>query len=215
MTLDLRSLFSSHSIPPRGVIHVGAHYGLEVGVYAGIGFTSGVFFEPQRLCFEQLQQRVSCFPGFHAIESAVGAYQGTATLYTETANKGESSSVLKPKLHLSQYPEIQFTGSVEVPMTTLSEYFKTHDSSNYNFLNMDVQGYELEVLKGGMAILHNLDAIYSEVNRAEMYEGCAFVEDIDSFLSPFGFIRKETDWKGHDWGEALYVRLDREALQSR
>lgn len=206
MPLEIPNLFSSYSIAPRGVIHAGAHYGLEAGVYAQMGFTHGLFFEAHPLVFDALKQRVTAFPGFEAVGSALGSQEGRATLYTETANNGESSSLLKPKLHLAQYPEIQFNGSVEVSVTTLSEYFKTHDSFHYNFLNMDVQGYELEVLKGGMAILHNLDAIFAEVNRAEVYEGCAMIEQIDSFLAPFGFIRRETDWRGDLWGDAFYVR---------
>ena len=46
---------------------------------------------------------------------------------------------------------------------------------------MDVQGYELEVLKGATETLKHVDYVYCEVNRDEVYEGNAYVEEIDEF----------------------------------
>ena len=171
-----------------------------------MGIQHCVLFEPQPQLIERLVARVSTIPGYRVVGAALGAVEGRATLYTETANQGMSASLLKPKDHLTQYPEIVFNGSLEVPVTTLSEYFKSDDIQKYNLLNMDVQGFELAVLKGGMAILHAIDAIYTEVNRAELYERCAQVQDLDSFLSQFGFQRTDTNWWGDTWGEALYVK---------
>ena len=71
---------------------------------------------------------------------------------------------------------------------------------------MDVQGYELEVLKGGLETLHQVDYVYCEVNRDEVYENNAYVEEIDKFLSDYNMTRVETDWAGDIWGDALYIR---------
>lgn len=204
--MNIRELFTRHGISPRGVIHVGAHEGQEVGEYHTIGFEHGLFFEPQPRLFDLLKGKVQHIPHYRALACAVGDRDGTATMFTETANNGLSSSLRKPKFHLEQYPEIVFNGTLEVQTVTLMEVFKTEDISNYNFLNLDVQGFELNVLRGAVAILSSLDAIYSEVSRKELYEGCALIEQIDSFLSTFGFQRKETDWCGDSWGEALYVK---------
>jgi hypothetical protein len=71
---------------------------------------------------------------------------------------------------------------------------------------MDVQGYELEVLKGSKKTLENVEYIYTEVNRANVYDGCVQIEELDSFLRGFGFGRKETNWEGVTWGDALYIK---------
>jgi len=71
---------------------------------------------------------------------------------------------------------------------------------------MDVQGYELEVLKGGLETLKQVDYVYCEVNRDEVYENNAYVEEIDKFLSDYDMTRVETDWAGDIWGDALYIR---------
>jgi hypothetical protein len=122
----------------------------------------------------------------------------------EVANQGQSSSILKPKKHLQQYPHITFNQTQEVSifrLEDLSIYFP-----KYNFLNIDVQGYELEVLKGATKVLSGIDYIISEVNCDEVYEGCPDISEIDSFLSPFSFTRVETDWAGGIWGDALYIK---------
>jgi hypothetical protein len=71
---------------------------------------------------------------------------------------------------------------------------------------MDVQGYELEVLKGAKKTLENVDYVYCEVNRDEVYEGNAYVEELDEFLSQYNMERVETSWEGQIWGDALYIR---------
>ena len=58
-----------------------------------------------------------------------------------------------------------------------------YDIGESNFINIDVQGYELEVFKGGTKTLEKVDYIYCEVNRGEVYEGNAMVEDLDEFLA--------------------------------
>ena len=73
-------------------------------------------------------------------------------------------------------------------------------------INIDVQGYELEVFKGGEKTLNSIDYIITEVNRDVVYQQNAFVEDIDLFLGKYGFIRCETSWDGNTWGDALYIK---------
>ena len=71
---------------------------------------------------------------------------------------------------------------------------------------MDVQGYELEVLRGAKKFLTSIDFIITEVNRANVYKGCALVEELDAFLLNYGFYRAETSWEGVTWGDAFYIK---------
>jgi hypothetical protein len=79
--------------------------------------------------------------------------------------------------------------------------------TEYNFINMDVQGYELEVLKGAENTLKYIDYVYCEVNRDEVYENNAYIEQIDDFLGKYNMKRVETDWSGNIWGDAFYVKF--------
>ena len=51
-----------------------------------------------------------------------------------------------------------------------------------------------------------MDFIMTEVNRDEVYEGCAQVGEIDEYLSKYRFKRAETTWDGDCWGDALYFK---------
>ena len=113
-----------------------------------------------------------------------------------------SNSLLKPEKHLQQYPSIQFTKKELVQVSKLDDLM--FDKGKYNFLYMDIQGYELEALKGATDTLKNIDYIYSEVNRDDLYEQCAKVEAIDAYLS--NYERVYTNWIGVTWGDALYIR---------
>ena len=68
------------------------------------------------------------------------------------------------------------------------------------------QGAELKALKGAKNLLKNVRAVYSEVNREELYAGCALIEEVDEFLKEFGFIRTDTKFTEFGWGDALYLK---------
>ena len=42
----------------------------------------------------------------------------------ETANEGQSSSILEPKIHLKQYPHITFNSKITVPITKLDNFIE-------------------------------------------------------------------------------------------
>lgn len=78
-------------------------------------------------------------------------------------------------------------------------------------INIDVQGFELEVFKGAVDTLPFIDIIYAEVNFEEVYKDCCLVGVLDKFLSRFDFKRVFTrDSKNakdrKTWGDALYVK---------
>ena len=206
MLVDLNKLISDFDLDIRGVLHIGAHYGEESSIYDSIGVKDAIFFEPLIECFKICKENISKF-NYEAVNTALGPDSSSVKMYTETRNQGQSSSVLKPKLHVSQYPDIVFDGTEEVDMTTLDEYMKDRDNL-YNLINIDVQGYELEVLRGATKTLEDIDYVYTEVNNQELYENCAMVEDLDYFLDDFGFKRVFTYWAGGSWGDALYIKVD-------
>jgi hypothetical protein len=127
-------------------------------------------------------------------------------MFTEISNYGQANSILEPDYHLTQHPSIEFNGKQKVSITKLDIFMEDQDKSKYNFINIDVQGYELEVLKGASEYLNDIEYIITEVNREDLYKGCARIEDLDSFLFNYGFKRVETDWVGISWGDAFYIK---------
>lgn len=204
MLIPLSDLIEKYKMNITGVIHIGAHYGEEVPEYIQNGVTKMVLFEPLSENYRQLNHNTITACLDYDIEThqlALGSKQETVTMFVSD-NERQSSSILRPKVHLTHHPNVSFPTTEEVEVELLDSFRIT----DCNFINMDVQGYELEVLKGAKETLKTVDYVYCEVNRAEVYENNAFVEDLDDYLSQYNMKRVETDWAGEIWGDALYVR---------
>lgn len=204
MMLNLDQLYEKYKLKVKGVIEVGAHWGQEYDEYKKHGVEFFVFIEPCKKAHDVLQNKFGGHDDVILFNCACGDVSGPQTMYTGPTNNGMSNSLLKPKVHLEQHPEVIFPDTEEVQVLTLdSLYF---DPTMYNLLNMDCQGFEDRVLKGATQILKLIDYVYTEVNRLEMYEGNGMIEDIDAILSDFQ--RVETLWASHyhGWGDAFYVR---------
>jgi len=188
----------------KGIVHIGAHYGEEIQEYVDNGIQKITVFEPLSKNFDVLSKRLqNVNADIEGYQVALGSKKGTATMFL-SSNDAQSSSILKPKQHLELHPDVYFDGTEEVEVSLLDEY----DIGDSNFINIDVQGYELEVFKGGKKTLENIDYVYCEVNRDEVYEGAPMVEELDEFLGTYGFERVETHWPEtyYTWGDALYIK---------
>ena len=211
MLLDFNYLKNKYDLKIDGILHIGAHFGEEYETYESNDIKNLIFFEPVPVTFEKLKEKLN--GKAMLVNTALGNFEGKISMNVETANNGQSSSILKPALHLLQYPHIKFEDTVEVNITTLDNFMTSYysngfmgEASKYNMINIDVQGYELEVFKGGTKTLENIDYIITEVNRDVVYHQCPFIDDLDLFLSKFGFKRVETDWAGNTWGDAFYIK---------
>ena len=190
MLISFTNLFDKYRMNIKGIVHIGAHYGEEIQEYVDNGIQKITVFEPLSRNFDVLTKRMqNVNADIQGHQVALGSKKGTATMFL-SSNEAQSSSILKPKQHLELHPDVSFDGTEEVEVSLLDDY----DIGESNFINIDVQGYELEVFKGGTKTLEKVDYIYCEVNRGEVYEGNAMVEDLDEFLSTYGFERVETKW---------------------
>jgi len=202
MLLSFRSLVDKYKMNIKGIIHIGAHYGEEIPDYIDCGIQDMVIFEPLEENFNILADKVKDLnANIVGHQIALGSKPGKTTMYVSD-NEKQSSSILKPKVHLTHHPHVKFPSTEEVEVSCLDSY----DCFEYSFINMDVQGYELEVLKGGTKTLEKVDYVYCEVNRDEVYENNAYVEELDEFLTGYNMERVMTSWEGQIWGDALYVR---------
>ena len=202
MLISFKDLVKKYDMIITGVIHIGGHYGEELQDYIDEGIQDMIIFEPLKSNYKVIEDIAQTLnANIEGYQVALGSQVGISTMYVSD-NEKQSSSILKPKVHLTHHPHVKFPTTEEVEVHTLDSY----NCGNYNFINMDVQGYELEVLKGGTKVLEQVNYVYCEVNRDEVYENNAYVEEIDEFLAQYGMERMETDWAGDIWGDALYIK---------
>ncbi len=208
----LRNLFR---LKMKGAIQIGAHTGGEIQQLNHAGVKDLLLIEPLNKTFKKLHAHAFLheqkFNSLLLEKVALGNKTGKVTMHVETANQGMSSSVLEPQKHLEMHPHIEFNKKEEVEMMTLDNLIakKKLPADRYNTLLIDVQGYELNVLKGATKTLNGVDYIVSEINGTEMYKGGALVEELDDYLALFGFRRVATVWvnrRKKTWGDALYIK---------
>lgn len=202
MLLNLYSIVNKYNMKISGVLHIGAHFGEENDVYNNLGIEKRIFFEPLSSNFRVLKNNIG--ENYTLMNIALGNENKKISMNVETANSGQSSSILNPLLHLIQYPHIKFETTEDVDMKRLDDL--DIDLSSFNFINIDVQGYELEVFRGAEKTLHNIDYIMSEINRDEVYQNCARIEQLIDFLSPYGFELVEQTWDGGTWGDGFFIK---------
>ena len=212
LDFDLKFFIERYGLKAISACHVGAHKGDEIPAYMEAGIEKAIFIEPLSENFNVLQARLSDLDNYSCVKLAVGSTACEVTINL-SSNDLQSSSVLTPKLHLSEAPHVTFQDTELVSMTTLDAILENF--GRVDFVIIDVQGYELEVLLGAANSLSQVKYIFVEVNRAETYIGCAQIQDIDLYLKRHDFARTLTRWWG-SWGDALYIRnslLPIEAIQ--
>jgi FkbM family methyltransferase len=202
MLIDLKHVQKKYNLNINGVIHVGAHFGEEHETYLDMGIDKIVYFEPVNKTFKVLEERIKDFPLFNC---ALGSTEMTTTMFIEDEDKFGCSSILEPSDNYIGHA--LFSEKQIVQIKTLDSF----EFSDFNFLNIDVQGYELEVLKGSKETLNNIDYIMCEVHRNVKeknldYINSPLIEDINNFLSDFGFVLCEQNWAGISWGDAFYIK---------
>ena len=181
-------------VSAKRVLHVGAHEAEEAGLYAGWG-AEVLWVEANPTLASRLTDR-----GFDVVAAA--AWSEAATLTLHVASNGQSSSVYPMSRHTDHYPHIATIDTIEVPAVRLDSLGWQPD-----FLNLDVQGAELEALKGAVGILPYVRWVYTEVSAEELYAGQPLDTDVDAWLVGQGFRQEQVEWTPYGWGDALYVRM--------
>lgn len=206
MLLNFPDLITKYSLKISGILQVGGHHGQEVPIYHKHGIRKIVLIEPCGPAFKILQQKFGKDPDITLFNVACGSYTGEASMFIETANQGQSNSLLKPVNHLKQYPDIKFAGTETVQVRPLDALPLP---SGLNFISLDVQCFEMQVLVGAKKTLESIDYVMSEVNApgAELYEGCTDINELDAFLKPYGFVRPdEPQWINNSWTDSFWIK---------
>ena len=203
MLLDFDRLIKLYKMNITGIIHIGAHFGEEYKIYLKHDSIKEMyFFEPDPDSFKVLCSKIKSDSKARAYNIALGSKQCHMDFY-KSSNQGESSSLLEPLVHLRQYPQIRFRKSEKIAVDKLDNF---ELPKVCNLINIDVQGFEMEVFKGATKTLNQIEYIIAEVNRDEIYKNCCMVLDLDAFLKTYSFRRVETTWDGGTWGDAFYIK---------
>ena len=210
MLIKFNDIVNRHGIP-KGIIHLGAHLAEELEDYLEFNLKKVVWVEGNPRLYDDLKNRISGTEHV-AISSLLSDIDGTPMKFNIAKNNYngnyQSSSVLEFGSHEKNHPHIVMEDSMILETKTINTLLKENnlDINDYDFVNLDLQGYELPVIKGFGNNIEKIKYIYTEVNTGEVYKNCTKIEDLDEYLGAYGFSRIETSMTDADWGDALYIK---------
>jgi FkbM family methyltransferase len=200
---------AAHNWVPQQIVDVGAYRGTWTAECMTL------FPEARYLLIEPLPDNRDSLQAFAAIHSNVNVWHGAA---------GPESGQIPIRCHddqssalIANIMEWRGKESVTVPMRTLDSFLETGEIGPPQFLKLDVQGFELHVLRGAKLVLRNLDAALIEVSFQELYAGQPLADDIIAHMRDAGFcIRDICTYSQAQSGELLqsdllFVRRDWQA----
>jgi 2-O-methyltransferase len=106
-----------------------------------------------------------------------------------------SSSIRRPKSHLSIWPEVTFNKTIRVPCITLDSFTRRENIKDVSFIWADVQGAEGDMIQGGRETLARTKYMYTEVcpdTNEPWYEGQLRYSEILELLPSWTVIKHWT-----------------------
>ncbi len=141
------------SLPPAGqalcVFDVGSNRGQFLATVLEPLQTSGVAleanaFEPGKAAFAALSARFNDHSGFHLNNFGLGDRQGEFELFADAPGSGMASLSHRRLDHFA----VDFSYSERVQIRRLDDYCSEHGVERIDLLKLDVEGHELDVLRG-------------------------------------------------------------------
>ena len=183
----LRSIGPCES--PHLVLDVGAHHGWFFHCWLDwCPQAQVVAFEPTAESFRRANELYGSDPRVRLFQLGIGAQTGELS-FNILADSQVSNSFLPPRQAVWEAIEYN-TGAISqrrVPISTLDDFCAEQKIAGAYLLKIDVQGYELEVLKGAIGILPHVDHVFVEAGIQRLYEGAPSFAEVCLFMDAQGF----------------------------
>lgn len=172
------------------ILEIGSHMGLDTKIIYDITKSNNIH------CFEPDKRNIDIFKSFeiNAIinEVAISNIDGEIDFYMSHGHPiiptnidilnnndwSSSSSTKKPKLHLDETPWCKFSDPIKVKSMRIDTYCEKIGISHIDFVWMDVQGAEIDVLNSFGKYINETKYIYTEYSNKELYCGAPNKHDI-------------------------------------
>jgi FkbM family methyltransferase len=178
----------------HGTVQVGVNDGTELGWFLQEGQVPIIGFEPIPEVFDQTCNDFAedIFTGkIYMFQLALGEVGGLATLNIPAVTGGENTGGASILRELST-PEYGFARSITVPVVRFDDFIDglNMQLDGFDLLYVDVQGMELQVLKGFGKYLQTFKFLNIECSEQPLYEGEASAAEVCSYLTSQGFLQQ-------------------------
>lgn len=190
------------------IVDCGAHNGADSIELAKIFPNAKIYcFEPVPAIFNNLRKATKKYLNIECFQIALSDCDGEAKFFISSGDSDASSSLMFPTGHKSTHPGVIFDEGITVNCLTLDSWAKKTNLNRIDFLWLDMQGYELKMLKASSEILNTVKLIFTEVSLISTYEGVALYPEYRLWLESIGFkVALEAIPTGTDMGNVLFKR---------
>lgn len=182
-------------LPPNPVIlEAGAHSGSNTVEMAEFWPHASIYaFEPVPGAFHELQERVCKLRDrVKTYREGLGPLPASMTMYLSgdgSAGSCQSSSLLKPTIQqTTEFSFVTFNQTIEIPVTTMDIWAEENRIDKVDFMWLDMQGYELEALRGADRLLRSVSAVHMEISNIELYEKCPLYPEVKRWMRGRGLV---------------------------
>lgn len=181
------------SVAPVTCLDIGARGGPKEDLDALAWAVDAYCFEPDIDECERLNREFasnSLYRSLTFIPEALSEHGGTRTL--RLTRRSGCSTMLEPMLEVgrafSREDFVLVDREIEVATTTLDEAAAKHGFENADYLKIDIEGLELEVLRSAPRLVSSsITVVRCEVNFLPTRVGQPGYSDIDGYMRDFDF----------------------------
>ncbi len=195
------------------IFDVGANRGSKIKEFLSLFPSSLIFaFEPYTPLHNELEKQFSDHPNVRLYNIGISDKKKEMIF---NVNKGidTSSFLISNKTGLNSDKQVQTIEQIKLPLDTLDQIVSDEKIEKIHILKLDIQGYELNALKGAEKILsgRGIDIIFTETYFIEQYKDQPLFYEIAAYLQRFGYLLQDIYnpiyGKGKlAWCDTIFVR---------
>lgn len=214
MSNNLFSIIDNLELPkPRGILQVGASYGQELDDFINYNIKNALLIEPLPEPFSYISKLCERIPDYIAFNALCSEVAGQQYNFHVASNGGQSSSILKPHKHLQMFESVKFDQEISLTSTTVDDIILFLNQNGFqkvtnelDTLYLDVQGAEFKVLLGSTRTLKQVNYIYTELIRGDLYQDTTSLATYCSLLEAHGFTLNNLNFNKYHHADVLFIR---------
>ena len=191
-TVELENMLKGINL--ETIIDVGSNKGQFIILIEKLFPNSTIYsFEPITEILEKQKKFFHYKKNIFYYNFALGSESSTKEFFV--TKRKDSSSFFRINLIGNKNKNYQIKKTHNIEIKTLDDIILDREVIEPILIKIDVQGYELEVLKGSDKILKKVDFILLEVSKNEMYQNQPKEKEIIEYLQYRNFyILKQNNW---------------------